>query len=125
MRAVILRIRPNFDLTPLLSVTLVDCTARHRRLLEPGEVTELPRIAAARSDPARIGPDPGPLLAGSGRSEPIGQGRSSAYGMAAQQRWRKRRVARTFNGITLERSPLGGPMRCLPKFGAAPESTYE
>lgn len=66
MRALILRIRRNFDLTPLLSVTLVGCTARHRRLLEPGEVTELPRIAAARSYPARIGPDPGPLLAGSG-----------------------------------------------------------
>lgn len=66
MRALILRIRRNFDLTPLLSATLVGCTARHRRLLEPGEVTELPRIAAARSYPGRIGPDPGPLLARSG-----------------------------------------------------------
>lgn len=72
MRALILRIRRNFDLTPLLSVTLVGCTARHRRLLEPGEVTELPRIAAARSYPARIGPDPGPLLAGSGHDWGMG-----------------------------------------------------
>lgn len=69
MRALILRVRRNFDLTPLLSVTLVGCTARHRRLLEPGEVTELPRIAAARSYPARIGPDPGPLLAESRHSQ--------------------------------------------------------
>lgn len=74
MRALILRIRRNFDLTQLLSVTLVGCTARHRRLLEPGEVTELPRIAAARSYPGRIGPGPGPLLAGSGHLDGLAAG---------------------------------------------------